>query len=296
MANSIPGFTNTINAFNANLIEAELSKVTNAVIGQVTPFSAYTAKFSDVQSATGTINIPIPVYSTGSGVNSFTIDDATATTKTINLSNDYTKFYAFNPVEMQNGGLQYLVTAFVKPAVYAIEAQLQSDAFALLTNFATASIKPATATACSSSVVTALNAALSTAGINGERKLVLNSSYFWTGLMDDLSKKGNQAGADAIRSGSPNNPFNMGVYEAQLLPTAGNLVGFTGTAGGIIIGTAIPQVVHANGEQAVITTPSGLNVLVEKYFDESKRKYVVGCSVVGNVAVGNAALLRIVSA
>ena len=298
MSNTLTGLSNTLLAWDAGVIQAELNKILNPVIGKITAFDAFATKFDNVPSGTGTINVPIPTYPTGSSKNSFAVINGAVTNAPITLSNDYTVFYAFNPAEAQASGLSNLINTFIKPAIYGIEAQLQADAYALLASFATSSVKPATSVACSSSAVIAVNADLSAAGINGERILVLNSSYYWNGLMADLSNKNNAAGAIAIQTGSPSNPFGMLVAESQLLPTTSNLVGFTGTKGGIIIGTAIPQVVHSNGQSVVINSPaSGLNVLVEQYYDEANRRFVIGASVVGNAALGNtSALKRLVSA
>ena len=298
MSNTLTGLSNTLLAWDAGVIQAELNKVLNPVIGKITAFDAFATKFDNVPSGTGTINVPIPSYPTGSNKNNFAVIGGTVTNQPITLSNDYTVFYAFNPAEAQASGLTNLVRTFIAPAIYGIEAQLQADAFALLTNFVTSSVKPATAVGCSSSAIIAVNADLSNAGINGDRILVLNSSYYWNGLMADLSNKNNAAGAIAIQTGSPSNPFGMLVAESQLLPTTSNLVGFTGTKGGIIVGTAIPMVQHPNGQSVTITSPaSGLNVLVEQYYDEANRRFVIGASVVGNVALGNTgAVKRIVSA
>lgn len=298
MSNTLTGLSNTLLAWDAGVIQAELNKVLNPVISKVTAFDAFATKFENIPSSTGTINVPIPTYPTGADKNSFTITNGAVTNATITLTYDYTKFYAFNPAEAQSSGLTNLVKTFIAPAIYGIEAQLQADAFALLSNFATSSVKPSAAVSCSASAVIGINAALSAAGINGDRVLVLNSSNYWNGLIADLSNKNNVIGANAITNGSPNNPFGMLVSEAQLLPTTANLVGFAGTKGGIIVGTAIPQVIHPNGQALVIQSPaSGLNVLVEQYYDEANRRFVIGASVVGNVAVGNTgALQRVVSA
>lgn len=300
MANSTTGFTNTLLAWDAGVIQAEINRIQAVVGAKVNPFSGFATRFENIPSGTGVINVPIPTYSTTCGKNSYTITDATTTNAPLTLNTDYTKFVAFNPAEAQTAGLTNLVNTFIAPAIYAVEAQLTTDAYALLTSFATCSVKPAAAVTMSGSNALAIQSALSTAGINGERILVLNSSYFWNGIMTDLSKQNNSAGAAAIASGAPNNPYGFtgGVMEAQLLPTAGNLVGFTGTKGGIVVGTAIPNVVHANGSSVVIQSPtSGLNLLVEHFYDESNRKWVIGASVIGAVATGNTgAVQRIVSA
>ena len=297
MSNTLTGLSNTLLAWDAAVVQAELDKVLAPVASKVTPFAAFAARFDNIPSATGTVNVPIATYSTGSNVNNHVITNAVVTTKTLTLSNDYTWFFAFSPAETQASGLSNLVNTYVAPAINAIEAQLQGEAFALLSNFATSSVKPAIAASASLAQFIALNADLSNAGINGERILVLNSNYFWNGLIADLASKNNSAGATAIQTGDANNPLGMKVSEAQTLPTTSNLVGFAGTKGGIIVGTAIPNVAHSNGQSIVVTSPaSGLSVLVEQYFDEANRKHVIGASVVGNVAVGNACLKRIVSA
>jgi hypothetical protein len=297
MSNTLTSLTNTLLAWDAGVIQAELNKVLNPVIAKVTPFDAFATRFDSVPSGNGTINVPIPTYPTGSSKSGISIITASVTNAPVTLTNDYTVFYAFNPVEVQTSGLTNLVNTFIAPAIYGIEAQLQADAFALLASFPTSSVKPTTTAYFSSSAITAINADFSNSGINGDRVLVTNAACYWA-LIDNLSSKGNAAGAAAIQSGSPNNPFNMAIAEGQLLPSANNLVAFGGTKGGIIVATAIPPVIHPNGQSITITSPrSGLNVLVEQYYDESNRRWVIGASVVGNVVTGNTgALKRIVSA
>jgi len=309
MSNTLTGLTNTLLAWDAGVIQAELNKVLAPVAPKITPLSAFGAYFSNVPSGTGTINVPIPTYPTASQLNAgsgITISNAVVTNAPITLSNDWYQFFGFNPVEVQSAGITNLVNTFIAPAIYAIESTITSASFALaLANFSTSSIKATTSAYFSASAVTAINAELSKLGINGDRIMVLNSDYYWNGIINDLSKKNNQAGADAIASGTPNNPFRTTISEGAILSSqfgsatvgSGSFIGFAGTRGGIVVGTAIPQVVHTNGQSLVLQSPvSGMYVLVEQYYNEYLRQHIIGASVVGNVVKGNNCLELLVTA
>lgn len=297
MSNILTGFSKTFLIWDVESVQTVIDNLTQPPVSKPTPLSVFASQFTALPTPSGIVNIPVPTYPTGADdlTSGMVVTDAQETTYQLTVNRDAGKFYAFRPAEAQQFGAEYIVKSFLAPAIYAIDATLNSASYALLPSFATSSVKPATTTAFSSSVMTSLNAGMSAAGINGERFAVLNSGNFWA-LIDDLSKKGNSAGAAAILSGNPNNPFATATVEAQLLPTVGNLVGFCGNKGGIAVGTAIPDVQHATGEKFVYKSPwTGVNYLVENYYDETNRKHIIGASVVYNVASVNPSILRIVS-
>lgn len=297
MANILSGFSKTFLIWDVAAVSDAIDAITKPPVSRPTPLNAFSTVYSELPTPSGIINVPVPTYPTGadSFASGVVITDAQETTYQLTVNNDAGKMYAVRPGEIQQYGLEYIVKSYLAPAIYAIDATLNSASFALLSTFVTSSVKPATSTAFSSSNMTALNVQLSNAGINGDRFCVLNTAYYWN-LVNDLSNKNNQVGADAVVNGSANNPFKMTTLEAQLLPSLSNLVGFVGTKNAIALGTAIPQVVHPNGNQFVYKSPwTGIPYLVEDYYDESNRKRVVGASVIYGAASVNPSIQRIVS-
>ena len=298
MANNLSPFSKTFLIWDVETVSTITDTLTQPPVAKPVPFNVFASNFSDLPSPSGIISIPVPVYATSADDLSSgpVFTDAQPNNYQLTVNRDAGKFYKWNPAEAQQYGSEYIVKSYILPPIYAIDSTLNSASFALLNSFPTSSVKPATATAMSASTALQFKSAMGNAGINGDQFMVLNTSYFWNGLVNDLSNKGNSVGAAAVTNGSPNNPFGMVTVEGQTLPTAGNLVGFCGNKSAIAIGTAIPNVQHANGEQFVYKSPwTGVNYLVEHYFDESRRANVIGASVLYNVAVVNPAILRIVS-
>lgn len=303
MSNTLTGLSNTLMAWDAGIVQSEINNVLNPVAAKITAFGAFASRFANIQASNGTINVPIPTYATGSSTGTggtIIISNGVTTNAQLTLANDWYQYYAFNPVEAQSSGLSNLIQTFVAPAIYAVEATILSASLAVVaTNFSTSSLcKPPIAASGSLAQFINLNADLSNNGINtGDRILCLLSSYYWQGLMQDLSNKNNSAGANAIQSGNPNNPLGMVVSEVSptYLPSVNNLVGFGGTKGGIIVGTAIPNLIHGTGTSMVVTSPNGIPMLLETFVNDNTRQWVIGASVVGNAVKGNNSLLRIVS-
>jgi hypothetical protein len=301
MANNISAFSNTILGFDIADIQTELQNVTTPVIQNITPFDAFESRFFNVPSPNGTIVVPLIGYTTGSqtntGTGTLTYGTATATSVTLSGLQDWYQIIPFNPTEVQTAGIVNLAR-YIDSAMYSIDSQALSASYAVAANFATSSVHPASGSSATFGIAQgiAINADLSKKGINGRRILALNYDYYWNGLLADLATKNNTAGAQAIQSGSPNNPLGMLTVESQFAFAGTNTVGLTGTKGGIILGTAIPNVVHANGTAAVLISPrSGMPMLIEQYFNENTRQHMIGASVLGQAAAGNSCLLRITS-
>jgi hypothetical protein len=298
MANNLTPYGQTLLLQNVEALQTVIDTMTAPALNKPTPLSVFSTRFSDLPTPSGIISIPVPTYPTSADdlSSGMVVTDINSTLYQLTVNRDAGKFFAFRPAEAQQYGAEFIVQSFIAPAIYAIDATLNSGSFALLNNFATSSVKCATANSFSASAAIAVNAEASSNGINGDRFLVLNSPYFWSGLVNDLSQRGNTVGAAAVTNGSPNNPFNTVTVEAQLLPTANNLIGFYGNASGIVLGTAIPDVKHANGEAMIYKSPwTNINYLVENYYDEYRRQHLIGASVIWNVASTNNTIRRLVS-
>lgn len=297
MANSITSFNTTFLGWDIDALSAEVNNI-RALKPAVTPFKVFTTVFGDVPTGVTNINIPIPVYPTGSNnlSNGPVFNDATTTTVTVVCNNDAGYFQKFNPSEVQNAGLANLVKAFIEPSIYGVDRTIFSASMATVisnTSNVTSSVRLGTGNTFSSSAVTALASELGVNNIPAEYVLVETTRYW--GLIADLASKGNQAGADAIRTGSPNNPFGVAIFPSNLIPASsgstgigtGNVVGIAGSSAAVAVGTAIPNVKHANGEQFLYVSPdTGMSYLVEQYFDESRRAFVIGASLLYGTATG----------
>jgi hypothetical protein len=297
MANTLTSFNTTFLGFDVAALTAEINNI-RTLKAKVSPLKAWTTVFGDIPTGMTTMNIPLPVYPTGSAdlTSGPVFQDVNSNTVAVVVNKDAGYLQKFNPLEVQNAGMPNLVRAFLEPAIYGCERTLMSASLSQAianTSNATSSYRVTTGATFSASMVASIAGELSVANIPRDFILVEPTRYW--GLISNLSSTGNQAGADAIRNGSPNNPFGITVLESNLIPTmtgstgigTGNLVGLAGANSSVAIGTALPNVPHATGESFKYVAPdSGLTVLVENYFDESRRAWVIGASVLYGTATG----------
>lgn len=262
-------------------------------VGKPIPFDIFSTYFKDMTAPSGIVEIPVPTYPTVSDdqSNGLVTQNINENSYQLAVNKPAGKFFKFNHGEVQQYGLEYFSRINLVPAMYAIDRTLESASFASLSSFNTCSVHPATPTTMSTNYMTQICTQLSVAGINGDRFVVLNSPYYW-GLINDLSNKNNQVGADAVRSGTPNNPFGVRVIEAQNFPSSGivaNAVGFAGTKNAIALGTALPIVSHANANEVMAySSPfTKQTYLFEAYYESYLRSWVAGGSVVWNIATVN---------
>jgi hypothetical protein len=301
MANSITALNQTFLGYNVDVIREEVLKVRTLTATHV-PLGVFTTKFNTVPDGVTTVTIPLPTYPTGSanqnpGSSGVTTFDAVANSVTVKIDTDTGVFYPFNPVEIQNNSLETIVQSFLSPAIYGVERTLLSASLGIgadIANFNSSSFKSSASAAVSASFITSLKAEMSTANINGEQFILWEPNRFWN-LVSNLSSLGNAAGAAAIQNGDANNPFGVVIKECQTLPTTNNLVGIGGVKTSIVLATAIPTVKHANGEAFIMTTPAGASILVEQYYDEFRRQWLIGASVLYKAVKGVGGIFRYVS-
>lgn len=303
-------FTNvgsTFMAWDVAVVQARLNELLTPALAKPSSLDAFACRFSDVPAPSGIISVPIITYPTSADdlTGGMVVTTATASVAQLTVNRDIGKFFPFNPADAQQYGLDNLLKSWVAPAMYACDRTVASASLSVAltpSNFSTSSVKFPTSGSTTVANFGRLQADLSNQGINGNRVAVLNPYYYW-GLIANIAAAGNAAGAAAIQSGTPNNPLNLQVLEGQDLPatvgdtsTTSSIVGFVGVPSAIAVGTAIPQVVHANGQSVVLTSPNTkVPYLVESYFDETNRRWLVGASIVYGVAKVQGTALRIAS-
>ena len=302
-------FGSTFMGWDINVISERLQEIITPATQKPTALAAFSTYFSDIPAPSGIISVPIVTYPTSadSFLNGGVSLGATASVQQLSVTTPIGKFFPFSPTDAQQYGLDNLLKTWVAPAIYACDRTISSASLAVAlnaSNFSTSSVKFATSASLGTNGATQVQAQLSLAGINGERIAVLSPTYYW-GLIADIATKGNAAGAAALQAGSPNNPFGMSVIEGQDLPAlpantalTSSIVGFVGNKAGVAVGTAIPQVFHATGEQMVVKSPyTGVNYLLEKYFDDTltQRNWYIGCSSIYGVAKVQNTILQLAS-
>lgn len=133
----------------------------------------------------------------------------------------------FSTTEVQQFSLEKLVTKFIMPALVGNDLQIYSSSLnAILTNTSntTASVKIGSISAFSHSAVTSLGAEMDRNNINGKSAIVVNPDYWWN-LVSNLGALGNQAGANAIQTGQPDNPYGFPVLKSNLVSIIGTMSG-----------------------------------------------------------------------
>jgi hypothetical protein len=296
MATNFTNIGSTFMAWDVAVMQARLNELLTPPTPKPTALDAFSTRFSDVPSPSGIISVPIVTYPTAAdNLNSgMVLTGATASVQTLTLNNDIGKFFPFNPAEAQQYGLDNLLRTWLAPAMYACDRTVASASLAIAlnaSNFSTASVKAPTSSSFNVALTGRLQAELSNAGINGQRFAVLAPTYYW-GLVTNIASAGNAAGAAALQAGSPNNPLGISVVEAQDLPAlpadtaaTSSIVGFVGNSSAVAVGTAIPNVVHNSGQSVVLNSPyTKVPYLVESYYDEVNRRWVIGASVIYAVA------------
>jgi hypothetical protein len=308
MAKDFTNVGSTFMAWDIAVIQARLNELITPATQKPTALNAFSTYFSDIPAPSGIISVPLVTYPTSADSlnNGMVSTSATASVASLTVNNDIGKFFPFNPADAQQFGLDNLLKTWIQPAMYACDRTVSSASMAVAlngANFATASVKAPNSSSFNVALTGRLQAELSTAGINGERIAVLSPTYYW-GLITDIASKGNAAGAAALQSGSPNNPLGLVVVEGQDMPAlpadtaaTSSIVAVIGNKAGVAVGTAIPNVVHSNGSSVVLKSPStGVNYLVEQYYDESNRRHLIGCSVIYGVAKVQSTIKQVASA
>jgi len=286
----------TFLGYNVPAIAAELDALQPVYPG-ISPFDAFSVVFKGADMPVGiqSVVIPIATYPTASlsQLSGPVFMDATTTGITVTLDDDTGVLYKFNNVEAHNLGIPLLVKTFLQPAIYGIERSLLSASLAAgIGGINSSSLHVPAVTSFSGSTVAQIGGALAAANIKPEFIMASNAS-FWN-LIGDLSNRGNAAGADALLRGTGmNNPFGISIIGTNLLPSLtgsfGNntVTAIAGQRGWAVLATALPDVTHANGEAFAYTSPrSNLSVLVEQYYDESRRAHVIGATVLFKAVAG----------
>lgn len=303
MANTLTGYGQTILGKDIDGIQAELNKIVG-VRPNLNVIKKLGAQLNNVPKGTTTVNLPYPSFPTGSVslTSGVVVFDQTANNITLALSNDNGYFVGFNMTEVQQYDLPTLTTDYVATSVYGVDRTLLSASLEQIVkagNFNTASNWKGAAAACSqSALIELISEAETTYNLDPANIVVgLKSSYYWA-LVNSIAGNGNQAGADALRSGSPNNPFGVPVMNIPTMPSIGNSVGFIAQRGATILATAIPSVQHSTGESGIIVSPNTeVPMLFEYYFDDYRRKWLIGASCVwaSSKGVANSALVIVSS-
>lgn len=295
MANTLTGMSTTYLGKDIASLTEELKNL-QALRPRINDFQAFLTVFRDVPEGVTTINVAVPVPITGSQDLSSgpVFYDVTSTGVSVTINRDTGLLAKYNPNEVQSYTLEQLAS-FLDQQIYGVERTFFSASLAQgLTNLhSTSSYRVTSDAAFTSSAVPGIAADLANSNITPEFVMV-NEAKVWK-LVDDLSNKGNSAGAQAILTGAPNNPYNVPILPSNLIPSltgsagvgTGNVVGISGQKGHVILATALPNVKHANGESFPFKSPrSGVTFLIENYYDESRRGWVMGPTCLWTVANG----------
>lgn len=293
--NQLTNYSPAFMGWDVEALKAAIDDLMTPAIVAPTPLKAFSTNFSNLPIPSGVINVPIQTWPTTANSNAggVTINNATASSAQLVLNKDMGNFYQFNPAEVQQYGMGYAINSWIRPAIYGNDRFLASASLAVaLTggNFPSASVKFATSGSFTPAGVGQLNSQLSQQGINGERFAVLVPDYYWN-VQSSVAVLGNQAGADAIYN-TLKGMYKMNIVEGQDLPSisgvntalTSSIVGFSGNAAGIAVGTALPPIKHPSGEMFPYTSPwTGVTYLIEHYYDEHARAWIIGASFIYDV-------------